>query len=200
MVDGKDGKYLTRILGMKAYKHTGGKPDDQMRRIVATNALLAAVQDVCADWMKVPSIVAIAKLKMRALLEAWGVEKDFKLDPTNGAKGALLRKLTISPLVDGAYDGGKVVTVASTTEEVLEDPRISQWMADWIYDGADEAWQEAVWKVFGKCKGDGDDGGGSTKRIAIAVGAVVRASEPVTFKDHEVAEEVWHADEDSFSS
>jgi hypothetical protein len=93
-----------------------------------------------------------------------------------------------------------VVTVASTTADVLEDPRISEWMVDWFYDGDDKAWQEAVWKVFGKCKGDGDDGGGSTKRIAMAVGAVVRASEQVTHKDHVAAKEGRHVDEDSFSS
>ena len=40
MADGKDGKYLTRILGMKGYMHTGGKAEDKMRRVLATNALL----------------------------------------------------------------------------------------------------------------------------------------------------------------
>ena len=177
MADGKDGKYLTRILGMKAYRHTSNIPEDQMRRVLGTNALLAAVQDVCADWIKVPGIPAIAKKKMRALLEAWGTVKDFKVNTTDVAKGALLVKLPALPLTDGQYGVGKAVTAASTTAEVLEDMRISEWMAEWFYDGDDQAWQEAVREVFGRCKSDGDDGGGSTKRIAMAVGAAVRAAE-----------------------
>ena len=100
MADGKDGKYMTRILRMKGYKHTGGKPDDEMWWVLGTNALLAAVQDVCADWMKVPGILTIAKMKMRALLEAWGIAKDVKLNPTDVAKGVLLVKLPILPLVN----------------------------------------------------------------------------------------------------
>jgi hypothetical protein len=163
-------------------------------------ALLAAVQDVCADWMKIQGIPAIAKMKMRALSEAWGIAKDVKLNPTDVAKGVLLVKLPILPLVDGEYCGGKAVTAASRTADVLEDPRISEWMADWFYDGDDKAWQEAVWQVFGKCKGDGDDGGGSTKRIAMAVEAAMRASEQVTHKDRVAAQEGRHVDEDSFSS
>ena len=200
MADGKDGKYLTRILGMKAYRHTSNIPEDQMRRVLGTNALLAAVQDVCADWIKVPGIPAIAKKKMRALLEAWGTVKDFKVNTTDVAKGALLVKLPALPLTDGQYGVGKAVTAASTTEEVLEDTRISEWMAEWFYDGDDKAWQEAVREVFGRCKSDGDDGGGSTKRIAMAVGAAVRAAEPVTHKDRVAAEEGRYVDEDSFCS
>jgi hypothetical protein len=173
MADGNDEKYLTRILGIKGYKRTGGKPEDKMWRVLGTNALLAAVQDVCADWIKVPGIPAIAK--------------HFKLNMADKAKGALLVKLPALPLTDGQYGVGKVVTVASTTEEVLEDPRISEWMADWFYDGDEKAWQEAVRQVFGRCKSDGDDGGGSTKRIAMAVRAVVRASEQVTHKDRVAA-------------
>ena len=65
-------------------------------------------------------------------------------------------------------------------------------MADWFYDGDDKAWQEAVREVFGKCKSDGDDGGGSTKRIAMAVGAAVRASKQITHKDRVAAEEGRH--------
>jgi hypothetical protein len=122
MADGKDGKYLKRILRMKGYKHTGGELEDEMRRALGTKALLAAVQDVCAEWMKVPGIPAIAKMEMRALLEAWGSAKDFKLHPMDGAKGAMLVKLPTSPLTDGQHGGGKAVTAASTTEEVLEDP------------------------------------------------------------------------------
>ena len=64
MADGKDGKYMTRILSMKGYKHTGGKPDDEMWWVLGTNALLAAVQDVCAEWMKAPNIPSVAKLKV----------------------------------------------------------------------------------------------------------------------------------------
>jgi hypothetical protein len=79
MADGKDGKYLTRILGMQGYQHTGGKPEDKMRRVLGTNAPLAAVQDVCADWIKVPGIPAIAKKKMRPLLEAWGTGPKSKI-------------------------------------------------------------------------------------------------------------------------
>jgi hypothetical protein len=102
-----------------------------MRRVLATNALLAAVQDVCADWIKVPGIPAIAKKKMRVLLEAWGTAKDFKLNlAADVAKGALLVKLPTLPLTDGQHGGGKVVTAASTTADVLEDPRISEWMAE----------------------------------------------------------------------
>jgi hypothetical protein len=200
MADGKDGKYLTRILSMKGYRHTGGNPEDKMRRVLATNALLAAVKDVCADWIKVPGIQAIANKKMRALLEAWGTAKDFKLNPAGVEKGALLVKLPTLPMTDGKNGGGKAVTAASTTAEVLDDPRISDWLADWFYDGEDKDWQEAVRQVFGKCKGDGDDGGGSSKRIAMAVGAAVRASEQVTHKDRVAAEEGRHVDEDSFSS
>jgi hypothetical protein len=164
MVDGnfdRDGKYLTHILvlGFKGCMHTCGRPDDQMWWVLGTTALLVVVQDVCAEWMKVPSIPSVAKLKMKALLEAWGMTKDFILDPKDGAKGVLLVKLQL--------------------KEVLQDPRISVWTVDCIYDGADEAWKDAVWKVFGKCKCDGDDGVGSTKRIALAIGAVVRASEIV---------------------
>jgi hypothetical protein len=48
-VDGKDDKYLTHILSLKGYMHTCGKPDDHMRRVLGTSALLAAVQDVCAE-------------------------------------------------------------------------------------------------------------------------------------------------------
>ena len=81
----------------------------------------------------IPSIVAIAKWEMRALLEAWGLEKAFKLGATDVAKGALLLKSPTLPLVTGKYGGGKAVTVAPTTKEMLEDPRISQWMMDWIY-------------------------------------------------------------------
>jgi hypothetical protein len=62
-----------------------------MWRVLGTNALLAAVQDGCADWIKVPGIPAIAKKKMRALLEAWGTAKDFKLNMVDVAKGALLQ-------------------------------------------------------------------------------------------------------------
>jgi hypothetical protein len=104
-----------------------------MRRVLTTNALLAAVQDVCADWINVPGIPAIAKKKMRALLEAWGTAKDFKLNPADVEKGALLVKLPTLPLTDGKNGGGKAVTAASTTADVLEDPRISEWMADWFY-------------------------------------------------------------------
>ena len=130
MVDGKDGKYLIRILGMKGYRHTGGKPEDKWWRVLCTNALLAAVQDVCAEWIKVPGIPSIANKKMRALLEAWGTVKDFKLNPAGAEKGALLVKLPTLPMTDGKNGGGKAVTVASTTAEVLEDPRISDWLAD----------------------------------------------------------------------
>ena len=200
MADGKDGKYLIRILGMKGYRHTGGKPEDKWWRVLCTNALLAAVQDVCAEWIKVPGIPSIAHKKMRALLEAWGIAKDFKLKPSDKAKGVLLVKLPALPLTDGQYGPGKAVTVASTTDEVLDDPRISEWMVDWFYYGDDKAWQEAVREVFGRCKSDGDDGGGSSKRIAMAVGAAVRATEQVTHKDRVAAEEGRHVDEDSFSS
>ena len=30
MADGKDWKYLTHILSLKGYRHTGGEPDDQI--------------------------------------------------------------------------------------------------------------------------------------------------------------------------
>ena len=82
----------------------------------------------------------------------------------------------------------------------MEDPRISQWMADWIYDGNEESWKAAVRQVFGKCKSDGDDGGGSLKCIAMAVDAAMRVSEPVANKNRAATKEGWHVDENSFSS
>ena len=65
MADGKDGKYLTRILSMKGYRHTGGNPEDKMRRVLATNALLAAVKDVCAEWIKVHDILKLIQNEVK---------------------------------------------------------------------------------------------------------------------------------------
>ena len=73
--------------------------------------VLAAVQDVCANWMKVPGIVGIAQRKMRALVEAWGIAKDFKLSPSDVAKLVLLVKLPALPSMDGQYGVGKVVKI-----------------------------------------------------------------------------------------
>jgi hypothetical protein len=105
MADGKDGKYLTRILGMKGYEHTGGKLEDKMRRVLGTNALLAAVQDVCADWIKVPGIPAIAKKKMRALLEAWVTAKDFKLNIVDKGQG---EGSAVCEVTSFAFDGWSI--------------------------------------------------------------------------------------------
>ena len=87
----RDGKYLTHILvlGFKGCMHTCGRPDDQMWWVLGTTALLVVVQDVCAEWMKLPSIPSVSKLKMRALLEAWGLAKDFKLKLDGRGEGSV---------------------------------------------------------------------------------------------------------------